>query len=535
MKKSLCTLLALLMIFVSTAVFAVEDVQTQLNLPPTKNQKAGDGYGMDLNVVLPDNYKNDIKTFSMSFRVDKTIHIEKAIFVGGLADNDYRLMSTKTDSSKQEIVTLIIPDVKALSRPNFTLKLSGKFKKGVKNVNKVSMSYVIALMDNKGNSRSIQKNVANDQVQVTPAKPAVPSGQNTTPAPSVQTPGTSSSGYQFTVDPIKPGDNTLTGKAVSNAGVRVYRGKTLIGSTLADKDGRFSVVINPQPEGSELTFIFKTKAGEDEVRAVVGKNPTTAPSTTAQNKTKIDDYLRVLSSVNMSGKEKLARLQVNAAVATGQFILAKDNAGITEIAGAENTLAEAMKVARPAYFSGYPDGKFQPKKAMTRAEVSAVFARMATGKKDLAGFTSFKDVDDSQWFAASVGYMEKRGLISGYQDGSFKPHQSITRAEFARILAGYANLTPTAGTSFTDVKSNHWAKGYIGAVQEAGLMSGVGNGRFAPSAKITRQEVCTALNKVQGRTPDKAFLDTYGNNPFKDVNKKMWSYYEILEATGQPQ
>ncbi|WP_077074337.1 S-layer homology domain-containing protein [Aedoeadaptatus urinae] len=524
MKKSLCTLLALLMIFASTAVFAAKDVETQLNLPLTYNQKAGDGYGMELNVVLPDNYKNDLKTFSMSFRVDKTIHIDKAIFVGDLADNDYRLMSTKTDSSKQEIVTLVIPDIKALNRPNFTLKLSGKFKKGVKNVNHVSMSYVIALVDNKGKNRSIQKNVTSDKGQ---AIPAVPSGQ---------TPGTAPSGYKFTVDPIKPGDNTLTGKAVSNAGVRVYRGKTLIGTTVAEKDGRFAVVINPQPEGSELTFIFKTKAGEDEVRAVVKKNPTTnSSSATAQNKTKIDDYLRVLSSVNMSGREKLAQLQVNAAVATGQFILAKDNADGTEIAGAENTLAEAMKVARPAYFSGYPNGKFLPKKAMTRAEVSAVFARVASGKKELAGFTSFKDVDDSQWFAASVGYMEKRGLISGYKDGTFKPHQSITRAEFARILAAYANLTPTAGTSFTDVKSNHWAKGYIGAVQEAGLMSGKGKGRFAPSAKITRQEVCTALNKALSRTPDKAFLDTYGSNPFKDVNKKMWSYYDILEATGQPQ
>lgn len=527
MKKSLCTLLALLMLFVSTAVFAAGDVDTQLNLPPTKNQKAGDGYGMELNVVLPSNYKTDIKTFSLSFLVDKTIHIDKAIFSGDLADNDYRLMSTKTDSSKQEIVTLVIPDVKALNRPNFSLKLSGNFKKGVKNVNHVSMSYVIALVDNKGKSRTIQKNVTSDKGSAKPAKP---------PVPSEQTPGTTSSGYKFTVDPIKPGDNTLTGKAVSNAGVRVYRGKTLIGSAVAEKDGRFAVVINPQPEGSELIFRFKTRAGEDEVRVVVEKNPTTTPpSATAQNKTKIDDYLRVLSSVNMSGKEKLAQLQVNAAVATGQFILAKDNAGITEIAGAENTLAEAMKVARPPYFSGYPNGNFMPKKAMSRAEVSAVFARVASGKKDLAGFTSFKDVDDSQWFAASVGYMEKRGLISGYKDGTFKPHQSITRAEFARILAAYADLTPTEGTSFTDVKSNHWAKGYIGAVQEAGLMSGVGKGRFAPSAKITRQEACTALNKALSRTPDKAFLDTYGKNPFKDVNKKMWSYYDILEATGQPQ
>ncbi|MDY3118363.1 MAG: S-layer homology domain-containing protein [Peptoniphilus sp.] len=514
MKKGVCTLLALLLIFVSSAVFAAEDVQSNLTLPRTDKQKAGDSYGMDLNVVMPAEYKTDLKTFSLSFMVDKTIHIDKATFVGGLTDNDYRLMSTETDSSKQEIVTLVIPEVKALSRRDFTLKMHGTFKKGVKNVDKVAMSYVIAVVDKNGKTKSLQKNVASETGQAAPLDPV---------------------GGKSSVDPIAAGANTLTGSAPANAEVKVFRGKTLIGTTSAAKDGRFSVVINPQPEGARLSFTIRTKAGEEVIEATVGETSKDTPRETSSDKKKIDDYLRVLTAVNMNGREKLDQLQVNAAVAIGQFILAKDDASMQEITGAEESLAGAVKVARPAYISGYPDGTFKPTKAMTRAEVSAVFTRVANGGKAVAGFTSFRDVDDSQWFASSVGYMEKRGLISGYQDGSFKPHQSITRAEFARILASYAGLSPAQKTTFTDVKSNHWAKGYIGAVQEAGLMSGTGKGRFAPAAKITRQEVCAAMNKVADRKADKEFLDTYGNNPFKDVNRGMWSYYEIMEATGQPQ
>ena len=481
---------------------------------PTYKQKASDPYGMELNVTLPSDYQSNLKTFSLSFLVDKTIHIDKATFIGGLTDNDYRLMSTKTDSTKQEIVTLVIPDVKALASRDFTLKMSGKFKKGVKNVDQVTMSYVIATVDKQGKNHSVQKDVTSDTGKGAPAAPG---------------------GKKSTVDPIAEGANTLTGTAIARAGVRVYRGKTLIGRGLADNDGRFSVVINPQPVGTALRFLFTTKAGEEEVMATVAGGADTQSPAYSGDKKKIDDYLRVLTSVNMHGREKVEQLQVNAAVATGQFILAKEDADMTDIANAENSLSEAMKVARPPYVAGYPNGTFKPKKAMTRAEVSSVIARMESGNKPVAGYTSFKDVDDSQWFAASVGFMEKRGFISGYQDGSFKPHQSITRAEFARILAAYAGLEPTEGNSFTDVKKNHWAKGYIGAVGQAGLMNGNGKGRFNPSAKITRQEVCAALNKALERKPDKDFLDTYGNNPFKDVNKKMWSYYDILEATGQPQ
>ncbi|MEQ3354014.1 S-layer homology domain-containing protein [Aedoeadaptatus acetigenes] len=514
MKRRMCTLLALLLIFASTAVYAAEDIQSRLNLPATYKQKASDPYGMELNVTLPSDYQSNLKTFSLSFLVDKTIHIDKATFTGGLTDNDYRLMSTKTDSTKQEIVTLVIPDVKALASRDFTLKMSGKFKKGVKNVDQVTMSYVIATVDKQGKNHSVQKDVTGDTGKGAPVAP---------------------SGKKSTVDPIAEGANTLTGTAVARAGVRVYRGKTLIGRGLADNDGRFSVVINPQPVGTALRFLFTTKAGEEEVMATVAGGADAQSPAYSGDKKKIDDYLRVLTSVNMHGREKVEQLQVNAAVATGQFILAKEDAGMTDIANAENSLTEAMKVARPPFVTGYPNGTFKPKKAMTRAEVSSVIARMESGNKPVAGYTSFKDVDDSQWFAASVGFMEKRGFISGYKDGSFKPHQSITRAEFARILAAYAGLEPTEGNSFTDVKKNHWAKGYIGAVGQAGIMTGNGKGRFNPSAKITRQEVCAALNKALERKPDKDFLDTYGNNPFKDVNKKMWSYYDILEATGQPQ
>lgn len=73
------------------------------------------------------------------------------------------------------------------------------------------------------------------------------------------------------MDPIAVGANTLSGTAVARAGVRVYRGNTLIGSTVAGSDGRFNVVINPQPKDTALRFVFTTKAGQEEIIATVGE------------------------------------------------------------------------------------------------------------------------------------------------------------------------------------------------------------------------------------------------------------------------
>lgn len=510
-KRVLLWAMLCLFLSVTTGVYAVEDVQTALSIPETYKQKGGDSYPMTLSIALPTDYKQNIKTFSLSFLVDKSVRVDDFKLDGPLSDNDYRLSATKSgDGPGQEIITLIIPDVRNLRGEEMTLKLNGKFKKGVKNINEVKMSYAYSIVERSGKTKSIQKDVTSEKGQ---------------PKPS----------GLFTVDPIEPTDNTLTGKAPKKTRVRVFRGRTLIGSGVAKNNGTFAIVINPQPEGAELSFEFASGKTEETVKVKV-QGAKEVPAEESPTRKKMQDYLDVLKSVPTSNSPHVDQLQINAAMATAEFALAKDETYPGEMASVQKALEEALKVARPGYMTGYPDKTFKPKNAMTRAEVSAVFTRIMTHGEKVGAFSSFRDIDDSKWYASSVGYMEKKGLINGYKDGTFKPQKTITRAEFARILAGYANLTPiNGGTDYRDVKSSHWASGYIAAVEQAGLMSGRGKGRFAPSENITRQEVCVALNKAQGREANKEFLDTYAVNSFKDVNKSMWSYYHILEATGQPQ
>ncbi len=84
-------------------------------------------------------------------------------------------------------------------------------------------------------------------------------------------------------------------------------------------------------------------------------------------------------------------------------------------------------------------------------------------------------------------------IIGGYRDGSFRPQQSITRAELAAVLAAAFTSGTGASSSFSDVPPDSWAKPAIDAVVSAGFMRGYADGTFKPAANVTRQEVLVAL------------------------------------------
>ena len=95
-----------------------------------------------------------------------------------------------------------------------------------------------------------------------------------------------------------------------------------------------------------------------------------------------------------------------------------------------------------AYIVGYDDGTFKPDSNMSRAEAAAIFARLIAEAKDesISGKASFKDVDKNEWYAGYVGYLEKYDVINGYNDGTFKPDASVTRAEFVAMTVRYYDL-----------------------------------------------------------------------------------------------
>jgi hypothetical protein len=119
--------------------------------------------------------------------------------------------------------------------------------------------------------------------------------------------------------------------------------------------------------------------------------------------------------------------------------------------------------------------------------------------------------------------------MRGYEDGTFRPEGSITRAEFATLLVRLKGCDLPEASRFSDC-AGHWASAYIGAADVNGLMSGYPDGSFKPDSFITRAEVMTAVNRMLGRVPDAAALAQI-QNPYVDLSPEHWAYAQILEAT----
>lgn len=94
--------------------------------------------------------------------------------------------------------------------------------------------------------------------------------------------------------------------------------------------------------------------------------------------------------------------------------------------------------------------------------------------------------------------LKAAGIFDGMPDGSAGLDQEMTRAQFAKVIALLKGLTSNSPSVFTDVAEDHWAKGYIMAVYEAGIMEGVGNNKFAPSKNVTIQELLKVAVLVLG-------------------------------------
>lgn len=183
------------------------------------------------------------------------------------------------------------------------------------------------------------------------------------------------------------------------------------------------------------------------------------------------------------------------------------------------------------YMNGYADGTFRPDATITRAEACQLLASLLTEKSG-GGDYLFADVEKTAWYFDAVNEMTGFSLVNGYADGTFRPNASITRAEFAAILARFPHDDIGTISSFTDVPQEHWAYSAVETALAQNWITGYGDGTFRPSAKITRAEAVTMLNRVLGRTGDAAMAATgEGIRVMPDVPDTHWAYLNMLEAT----
>ena len=186
-----------------------------------------------------------------------------------------------------------------------------------------------------------------------------------------------------------------------------------------------------------------------------------------------------------------------------------------------------------AYIVGYEDGTIRPNGHITRAEAATVFFRLLTDKARDANLTDrspYPDVSAGDWYNKAVATLSRMGILSGYEDGSFRPNATVTRAEFAAMAARFDTEAKPVDTPFTDL-TGCWAADEIAKAYGKGWVNGYGDNTFRPNGPITRAEAVTLINRVLRRLPetDKDLLPderTWPDNP-----ETFWGYLALQEAS----
>ncbi|MBQ8606133.1 MAG: CotH kinase family protein [Clostridia bacterium] len=151
-------------------------------------------------------------------------------------------------------------------------------------------------------------------------------------------------------------------------------------------------------------------------------------------------------------------------------------------------------------FAGTGDKTFSPNGNMTRAQFVQVFANLSgidTSNKNVS--SGFSDVPKGKWYTPAVTWAAKNGIVAGVGNGRFEPDAKVTREQMCVMLVNYIEKyqkkslkTVTSAPKFTDDNNiSSWAKTAVYKCAKAGLVNGVGNGRFDPSASANRAQGAT--------------------------------------------
>nr|WP_267490774.1 S-layer homology domain-containing protein [Paenibacillus monticola] len=164
--------------------------------------------------------------------------------------------------------------------------------------------------------------------------------------------------------------------------------------------------------------------------------------------------------------------------------------------------ADIELLASKMVVSGTTATNFAPDHNITRAEFAALLVRSLALNSDAAAAT-FKDVKASDWFAGSIGAAVKAKLVSGYEDGSFKPNAPITREQMTVMIAKAITAAGKTVSSqaeslniFSDSsKISNWAKVSVSQSVQAGIISGMTDTTFVPLANATRAQAAVMLKR----------------------------------------
>lgn len=168
----------------------------------------------------------------------------------------------------------------------------------------------------------------------------------------------------------------------------------------------------------------------------------------------------------------------------------------------ENAAAGSiMNMVARGILKGMDNGKFEGELPITRAMVATVLKRLSKDQT-INNVKSFTDVKDKDWFADAVKWAQSQGLIKGYEDGTFKANNLVTRQELAIIVERFLKAH---GITMDEIKELSykdlnilpaWSKDAIIAMAKIGLIEGQTEEMYNPTSEFTREELAVMLEKI---------------------------------------
>ncbi|MEQ3346691.1 S-layer homology domain-containing protein [Peptoniphilus senegalensis] len=520
MKKIFLYIALAFTLFVN--VFAAEDIQVVLEQPALSEVKSGDSLKYNLIVSLPKNYKEKYSSFSVTLLLDKAIEVKETKLLDEQeSQGKLDVRETSIKGKDQNIVTINANDLSVIKGDKLNLEIDTKVKNDVGSSSNLKNSFVLSYVDKGGETKSDQKNLESS---------------------------TKTQNGILSIKDVYDGSNEIIGNTEKNAMVRVAIDKKVVANTISDGEGNFKlenldlregslirIVAESKDKEASLDYIVKAKIESKKSSELVNENNDEKELySTIKTLEKLTDYVDFAKNLSTAKASLQNERRIRAAVAAAEYIVVKSEVSSDEIEKSLGELEKSIEVIRLPYMSGISKDKFAPNEKITRAEAASVLKRIIDDKASANDVSSFRDIKESDWFYDNIVFIEKEGLISGYKDGTFRPKEAMTRAQFASMMANYLKLQEGNNPiTFKDVKEDFWARDAINILSSQGIMVGKSKNEFKPNEKITRAEAATIFNKVLDRKINKSFLDKYSKNPFKDLNRDHWAYYQVLEITAK--
>lgn len=207
---------------------------------------------------------------------------------------------------------------------------------------------------------------------------------------------------------------------------------------------------------------------------------------------------------NKSSKQKLFKAAMAASLVTGAVVMVApavaDAAVKFKDVNASSVYYDSiMELADRGVIDGFKDGTFKPYTSVTRGQAAKIIANALDLDTSKVKDPGFKDVSKSNQFYGSIAALIEQGIITGYKDDTYRPNDTLTRSQMAKIISIAFDLPEekTASINFTDVNDSHWYKGFVQTLVKHNVTKGITATLFSPDQAVDRGQIATFVVRAE--------------------------------------